>query len=117
MNAVGNDGDHAERHRRTLAKRQNIEQQLGVRWHFDEVVHLQVRQGRGDTHELKSVLGAVLPLAALDEQLRVERQAQTKQGPQVPHQAGKGRGVQVDPVRVCAPSLRFSQRPKGIDVD
>lgn len=88
-----------------------------MRWHFYKVVHLQGRHGCGDAHDLKSVLGAVLPLAALDEQLRVERQAQTKQGPQVPHQAGEGRGVQVDPLRLRAPSLCFSQRPKGIDID
>lgn len=75
--------------------------------HFDKVVHLQGRQGRSDAHELKSSLGAVLPLAALDEELRVDRQAQTEQGSNVPHQAGEGRGVQVDPVRVYAPSLCF----------
>lgn len=48
-----------------------------------------------------------LALATLPIHAGVESQAQAKEGPQVLEEAGKGRGVNVDPFRPLTPSLGF----------
>lgn len=57
---------------------------------------------------------AEFPLAALPVHAGVEGQPQPKEGPQVFEEAGKGRGVEVDPFRPLAPSLGFLQGPQKV---
>lgn len=57
---------------------------------------------------------AELALAALLVQAGVESQAQAKEGPQILEEAGKRRGVDVDPFRSLTPFLGFRESPQEV---
>lgn len=57
---------------------------------------------------------AEFSLAALPVHAGVEGQPQPEEGAQVFEEAGKGRGVEVDPFRPLTPSLGFLQGPQKV---
>lgn len=117
MDTVRDKSNHTEWHHCALAEGQGVEEDLGVRGHLDEVVELQGGERGGHARQLEARRVAVLALAALQKHLRVDGQAEAEQSAQVAHQAGEGRGVQVDPVWVDAPLLGLGDGPEQVDVD
>lgn len=68
---------------------------------------MQEDEGGHDAAEAEREPLAKLALAALLVHVGVESQPQAKEGPQVLQEAGKGRGVNVDPFWPLTPSLSF----------
>ena len=68
---------------------------------------MQEDKGGHDAAEAKWEPLAQFALAALPVHAGVESQTQAKEGPQILEEAGKGRGVNVDPLWPLTPSLGF----------
>lgn len=83
---------------------------------LDEMVELQCDQRGHGTEQPEAQLVAVFPSAAPKEHLWVDRKAQAKEHPKIPHESSERRGVNVDPVRVGTPFLGYGQRPQQVNV-
>lgn len=111
VHTVWDDTDSDQWHSGTLAEGQQVEEGRGMCGRLEGVKQVQQEQRADDASCFDQRAAALFGFGV---EGGVQAQTQAKQRAHVAQEAGKGRGVQVDPLWSDAPLLRFLHGPQQV---